>query len=429
MNTTPFRAAACAVDISPDLDAYEIRLHGYGARGTKTAEGIHDALHGKVLVMQRGATSACLITMDILQIDGLLLDAVAERAAIPGLGRDRFAVCASHTHSAPAALQKRTANLASTRLRWYQPDYYEHCVEQLASGVREAFEKLRHARCAVAAKDLGARVRNRRVPSYDYDTRGFTAPVEQDVVADNEMVVAQFRGWDGDVIATLVNLAAHGTVLGSDNMLVSADWAGYMQREVENALGGVCLYSNGAEGNLAPDCGPGPLGFAAAEEFGSAIAREVAELAGSLEFREPRQFDIRSRRVALPEYQISARSPYMRAGLDPEFVDSFIRESYPDVIQQTLIRVDEAVMLTIPGEMFTEHALDFKRRARELGAGIPLILGLANDSIGYVVWPEEYPKPGYETGMCVYGPGLGVALIDEGLSILGDLLAENTATG
>ena len=194
MSEHRFRAAAVAVDITPDLAAYEIRLHGYGARGLDTATGVHDPLHGKVLLLERDGELACIVTMDILQIDGLLLDDVAERAALPGLARTALAVCASHTHSAPAALQKRTRNLTSRRMRWYEEEYYDHCVAQLASAIRQAAGALAPATCAVGSARLGGMVRNRRVPSYDYGTRGFNAPLEEGVVADDELVVLQFAG-------------------------------------------------------------------------------------------------------------------------------------------------------------------------------------------------------------------------------------------
>jgi hypothetical protein len=78
-------------------------------------------------------------------------------------------------------------------------------------------------------------------------------------------------------------------------------------------------------------------------------------------------------------------------------------------------------MLTIPGEMFTELSIDFKNKAKDRGIGTPLILGLANDSIGYMLSTDEYAMEGYETGMCLYGPGLGVDLVNEGLENLNQL--------
>lgn len=417
MTDNQFKAAASVVDITPDLAAYEIHLHGYGARGSKTAEGVHDPLYGKILVMRQDETLAVLITMDILQIDGLLLDAVVARAAIPGITKGSVALCASHTHSAPAALQKRTQN-SPTRLNWYAASYYEYCVDGLAKGLREAVSKLQPARYAIEKTNLGAMLRNRRVPSYSYDTRAFSAPVENDVVVDDEMIVLQFVTDDNEVIATLVNLAAHGTVLGADNMLISADWAGYMQQAVELNNGGMCMYSNGAEGNVAPDCGSGTLGFAEAEAFGLSVSSRVAELTSNMGHKIPEHFGIYSKQLDLPDYQISEQSPFLQAGLDRDFVENFVRETYPQQIQQTLLRLDDMVMLTIPGEMFTELSIEFKNQAKQRGVSTPMILGLANDSIGYMPSADEYFNDGYETGMCVYGPELGAGLINAGLESL-----------
>ena len=238
MPDNQFKAAATAVDITPDLKSYQIHLHGYSARGLKTATGVHDPLHGKILAMKQGETIAVIITMDILQIDGLLVDAIAERVALPGITRNSFAICASQTHSAPAALQKRTQNMMA-RLNWYEPSYYEHCVDELAKGVRDAVSNLQPARYATQKSHVGGMVRNRRVPAYDYGTRAFSAPVEDETGIDDEMIVLHFRTRQDEVIATLVNLASHGTVLGADNLLISADWPGYMQNSVRASLGGI----------------------------------------------------------------------------------------------------------------------------------------------------------------------------------------------
>ncbi len=422
MSNELFKAAAVAVDITPDLNAYELRLHGYGARGSKTAEGVHDPLYGKILVLEQAETIAVIITMDILQIDGLLLDAIVERADVGGITRESLAVCASHTHSAPAALQKRSQNMTAG-WKCYQEEYYEHCVSELAEGLRRATSQLQPARYAMQKTNIGSLVRNRRVPSYDYGTRGFTAPIERDMPVDDEMIVLQFVTDEEDVIATLVNLAAHGTVMGSDNMLVSADWAGYMQESVAATLGGVCMYSNGAEGNLAPDCGAGPLSFAEAETFGLAISSRVTELKPNMVYHYPEQLGIFSKQVDLPAYQIPDGCPFLLSRRGREFVESYVHETYPGQIQQTLIRLDDVAMLTIPGEMFAELSIDFKLKAREKGISTPLILGLGNDSIGYMLTPDEYPREGYETGMCLYGPQVGVDLIDEGLANLDQLFS------
>src|SRR5205823_3828586 len=58
---------------------------------------------------------------------------------------------------------------------------------------------------------------------------------------------------DGSTIATLVNFAAHSTVMGSGNRLVSADWPGPTADKVEAALGGTAVVMPAANGRTQPD--------------------------------------------------------------------------------------------------------------------------------------------------------------------------------
>jgi hypothetical protein len=421
MANDQFRAAAQAVDITPDLSRYDVRLHGYGARGSKHAEGVHDAIQAKILLMERGDIRAAIITMDILQIDATLREEVVDRAAVAGLTLDNLVMTASHSHSAPAALEPRMRALPS-RFNWFVEAYYEMCVANIVAGLREADAQLATARCASGRMIVKGAVRNRRVAGYSYDTRAFTTPVQADEVVDDELAVVHLVGDDDATIATLVNLAGHGTVLGADNMLISGDWPGAMQRGVEQQLGGICLYANGAEGNVAPDCGAGVLGFAEVDAFGGRIAQSVTDVVQSLTPATPQHLATRSTTIELPSFQLNDESPYVRRGLSQRDALDLIGKRYPSHIQMTSIRLDAVGMVTIPGEMLTELSVDFKQRARA-GIELPLILGLANDTIAYIPSPQEYAKGGYEAGMCFYGPTLGSTLIDTAVAELTSLFA------
>jgi|TARA_Y100000310_G_scaffold343927_2_gene453975 hypothetical protein len=422
MANDQFKAAAQTVDITPDLSRYDVRLHGYGARGSKHAEGVHDPIHAKILLLERGDTRAAIVTTDILQIDATLRQDTAERAALTGLTRENLVMTASHSHSAPAALEPRMQALPS-RFNWFVAEYYEACVSKIVAGLKEAEARLVPARCASARTNLVGTVRNRRVPGYSYDSRAFTTPVGAGEVIDDELAVVHFVDDDDAVIATLVNLAGHGTVLGSDNMLISADWPGTMQRGVEQQLGGVCLFANGAEGNVAPDCGAGVLGFDEVDEFGGRIASHVTALMQELSPLTPTHFAIRSATLALPPFTLSEESPYVRGRLSRQEALDLIANRYPGQIEMTFIRLGDVGMVTIPGEMLTELSVDFKQRAAAKGIRLPLILGLANDSVAYIPSPQEYAKGGYEAGMCFYGPTLGTLLIDNALDGLRNLFA------
>src|SRR5688500_15939831 len=87
-------------DISPDGP---IRLHGYAVR-VEESKGVQQRIWAKALAIG-GDTApgpALLITVDTLGVPNEVSEAVAARLkAERGLSRDRIAIGASHTHSAP----------------------------------------------------------------------------------------------------------------------------------------------------------------------------------------------------------------------------------------------------------------------------------------------------------------------------------------
>jgi len=58
----------------------------------------------------------------------------------------------------------------------------------------------------------------------------------RDDLVDTQLRVLQAVDLDGDPIGTLINYAAHATVMGGDNTLYSADWPGRVAQATEQAL-------------------------------------------------------------------------------------------------------------------------------------------------------------------------------------------------
>ena len=96
------------------------------------------------------------------------------------------------------------------------------------------------------------------------------------------MTVTRFDDLDGRPIATLVNYGCHPTTLGPDNNLLSADFPGVVCTRIEEALGGVAIFSTGPQGDVNPG-GYSPEGSmvgvvvswrtaASVEQYGRAIA-------------------------------------------------------------------------------------------------------------------------------------------------------------
>src|SRR5204863_2511406 len=67
---------------------------------------------------------------------------------------------------------------------------------------------------------------------------------------DPTVAVARIDAEDGETIATLVNYGCHPTTAGPDNRLLSPDYPGVVRQVVERALGGTCLFLQGAAGDV-----------------------------------------------------------------------------------------------------------------------------------------------------------------------------------
>ena len=187
-------------------------------------------------------------------------------------------------------------------------------------------------------------------------------------------------------LAVLTNYTAHGTVLSEKNFLVSGDWQGAFQRSLEARIPGVALYTNGAEGDVAPQAPGGRDPFERCQAIGDALAVRVANLAEVLEKT--------TGQVTLGYVERGVDLPIPTLPLVP-------RKSVLGLLEINGVR-----MFCFPGEPCVELGLELKRRFPG-----SWILGLANDHLGYFLTEDEYGKGGYEKNVSFYGPKMGPWLV------------------
>jgi hypothetical protein len=73
-----------------------------------------------------------------------------------------------------------------------------------------------------------------------------------DGFVDRSVEVVGLDDLDGNPVATMVNYACHPTIMGHLNTWVTPDFPGPMRRVVEQTVGGLCLFLQGASGNQGP---------------------------------------------------------------------------------------------------------------------------------------------------------------------------------
>ncbi len=248
------RAAAARCDITPPVGIYH-RM--WGAAMHDRATGIHRPLEATMLWLEpisNSGTSAAdgaanptiVLSLDHCVLDTVEMDAIRNAiASAVDLPRASVLVTLTHTHGS-GWMSRSRSHLPGGELLGPYLDSLASRLADLAKTTKAKVEPVsvvyQQGRC-----DL-ARHRDYRDPQ----TSRFVCGFDPGGYADDTLILASFIGDSGERLATVVNYACHPTTLAWDNTLISPDWVGAMREVVEREAGGLCLFLQGASGDLGP---------------------------------------------------------------------------------------------------------------------------------------------------------------------------------
>lgn len=194
--------------------------------------GILDRIHARAIVINDGAATAALISVDAGSIPDSLWQAVtAELNSELGIPVTNVLITATHTHSVP-----RQGGPA--------------LVDKVVESVRLASERLEPAR---AGYGTGVSYINVNRNIIDPETRRWWEGPNYDGPSDKTVAVIYFEDLDGESIAVYYNYAMHAVAVGQLD-LVSGDAPGATSRYIEDSFNDeiVALWSSGAAGDQNP---------------------------------------------------------------------------------------------------------------------------------------------------------------------------------
>jgi neutral ceramidase len=391
-------AARCSITPPPG-----IFLIGYGDR-SKGNIGVHDDLTATTLVLEDGTTRIAIVALDMLAINEFVVDRVRQR-----LAPTEVLLCCSHTHSGPIAYAGK-GSPRKNRL------YINALVENILAAVQAAQAATVPVRLEYSQGQASIAI-NRREKMPDGHMEIGRNP---DGVVDRSVQVLSILNDNGIRMATLINYACHGTVLGPDNRLVSADWIGVMRSQVEAELGGLALFLQGAAANLNPDMyWEDARAFEMVAEQGSSVSRAVllAIRSGS-ELLESLPLEIERMEAWLPTEApvISPRPPknYGKGLLAmaklPAWLaflaDPLLDQRYPwksriearagnwsVPMRVNAVRVGGTALVTFAAETFTEIGMAVKGNSP---AKHTLFVSLTDGCISYLHSAASHKEGGYE---------------------------------
>jgi hypothetical protein len=415
-------------------------------RDDYAARGVHDPLLAKAVVFAgpRGRPAA-LLALDLCMVDAENVAMVREEISrTSGVPPERVLVHATHTHSGPAPNGKYSFGVDMAP---YRADV-EAMLRKAASAVRLAERDLADAELSLGTVHEDRLSFNRRLRRRDGTTQmnweallpgfdpgeiegawGTTDPQVACLVIERAGAAPAPPVGGGVAlappvgatrpVATIVNFGLHPAILAGDNWLYSADYPGYTAEALGRIFGPefVSVFLNGCCGNVNHVDYRDPLqgrGYQMTQRVGYMLAGAAAE---AIRLRQPIRGDdleVSRRRVALDRIRISpAEEAWCRETLeqarlhpprgqvdglpDPYWADLRLRmlrqQDSPAETEVMVLRLGEAAVVGLPGEIFCESGLAIKARSP---ARHTLVAELANDAIGYVPAAEAFRQGGYE---------------------------------
>jgi hypothetical protein len=328
-----------------------MHLIGYGLR-IDPSTGVHDDLTATVLVLGDGTRRMAIAACDVVGFGDADADAI-RRDIGEAIGEQpsRVLLATSHTHAGPITGAGFKAFVAlDPALDAQEAAYVRVLRDRIVGAAREAVAGLVEGRLAAGTGQAAIAINRReRLPDGQV-----VIGHNPDGPVDHAVGVARFDDLDGRPLACLVNYACHATVMGPQNLAVSADYPGVARRVVEQNTGARCLFLAGAGANVAAlrsICAE----FEPMERQGAILGLEAARVFHTLETRPIRRtrvvrqsfslqmiwedhvvegptlsrFDARVRRVSLPlralpalpaaEAELATREAVLR-DLDAEHV-------------------------------------------------------------------------------------------------------------
>lgn len=406
--------------MTPDKPIF---MHGFGARTSKS-EGVHDQLYVKAAMLEANKT-LLILTIDALGADRSFVlgikDALKDKF---GLEHHEVLINFSHTHHSVFLTgldtEHRRGAYSIAQEGWSdndeELDYSED--EALFRFMRDTILRMTdYCRNHLVPGELsiGRGLSDFAVSRRKPDGKGgvLWSPY-YDGVIDNELLVMKLTDAAGAVKGILYNYGCHTTSMGSDNMLLSNDFAGRTSRVLEETYpGAAAMFLQGCAGELKPRKSADGTRFksmtiAEMEEAGTDLANDVITVMENVSFETVRcSFStaladplLYTEQTSAAFYEPIATNPdsnsfYRNAAIRTiqAIKDASIKDRIPHYI--SIWKLDDRHrIVSMEGEVSTEYSLLIKK----LFAGdTTLTLGYTNGVYCYIPTRKMIGEGGYES--------------------------------
>jgi neutral ceramidase len=398
-----------------------------GQMNVRYGEYTHDPLTINAVAFKQGDCAVVIVSCDVCLLLTEYVRGIQKRCekelGIPG---SSVIIACTHTHLGPCTAPALPGNV--------EPEFMSMLGDSLVDVVRRSLADMEEVTLYAGTGWIDEMGFNRRgmhsggkadmyYGSWLDEFEGTEGP------RDGQVGVVFGRRENGDIKFVMPNFSTHPNSIESE-CFYSADLVGAVRSVVRAVLGDnveVC-YLTGAAGNTAPsqlennESGEQPWrgeegwkrsGLYLGGEILKVVAKTVDPMPDptlrhlqrtlNIPIRQwPDTFDIEA--TFSPEYYTKEKAKW------PELVQT------PEEVCVNVVRIGDAILCTVPAELFVEHGLAMKQSSP---AGVTLVSELADGYVGYVPTEDAFSHGGYETW-----PASSSRLIPDAGRLMAETIAE-----
>jgi neutral ceramidase len=439
------------------------------------SEGYHTRLYARSIVL-RNAEGGLLVFVqtDLGHVPGEVFRAVSDELASLGIPREALLLSATHTHGGPGAFHQQGLSAALVGDN-YDPRIVGRVVDGIVASVTAAVDSLAPAQAALGQTEVLGVQGNRSLDAHRRNPCPDPLAVDDGTdcsAGGGPQAAEHVDPWgtmlrvdraDGVPIGVWTSVAVHGTVFGP-GLLMTADNQGVAERVIEEGIREraaargalppgwdvVAAYANGSQGDINPFC-PGHSGiptgydaFACSESLGRIQAEAFLGLYDELEPSLSDELALDARIDVMLMNGDGDTSPLAVLGGGPTCAAAGLLPRQGEKCPLALLngtgaqwfwistmRIGDTILANVPGEMTVQMARRVRAQIVDSPANVgadgrpvvdrAIVVGLANDYLGYLTTPEEYSAQAYEGTFTFFGPQQGPYVADR-LQALSDAL-------
>lgn len=352
-------------------------MDGFQER-TKPSIGAHDKLSTRAVFLEDGENTLFLISCDVCWFTSQHVEEVSRR--LVKTKTDHVMMLATHTHSGPAM----TDLVAAPNVEGLK--YLEHLPSSICETAESAARKAEAIGITLTKRPTFLSI-NRRKPHGSIDP---------------EIISMMLRSKSDRPLGALLNYACHPTVLGEDNLEISADFPGYCTSSVEQNFGDdfVCLFLNGASGDINPyTC----TGYQCAGSFSDVVYIGGVLAAQAMSSGEVLDAETETG-LAFQSRSIGPLEPYgMSFNIDAA-------------------SIGDSIILGMPGEVFCSTGLAVKEHHNNANL---IVASYCNGYRGYFPTTDAFIRGDYETkSLCWIDQSGEEKIRSAGIGLVSNILAD-----